>query len=472
MARLVSLGVIAALIVLLGAMFYQFVAPFLMPIFVAAMIALLSQPLFHRILNRWSGRRSLAAMLTTGTLLASVMLPLLTGIVLGAIQLQELASLGIDWARSHVPQPGAMQPDPSTADNAAEFQNRVFLTLDSFLGERPGWLDREVLGITPATAEQTQDELRRDELTARRRDWFEQSWLQSHDQVMAALKTMGVRTLAVLGRSGQAAISGTASLTVELMGAAASMLIALVVFGLALHYFLAEGPELIGAAQALIPIDRKYQHELMSQFESSMRAVVLATFLAAAAQGAATAVAMRFCGVGPFFLILILATVGAFVPFVGTALVWVPAALWLLATGHWGQALFLTLFCVIVVGMLDNVVRTWVLKNDTSLHPLMAFVSVLGGLQAMGLWGVFIGPIVACCLQALIRIFNEEVKQMPDVAQAVSASAAASTPAALNLTVADSAPAAIPSVSAPPDKPDLVNPQPPAQNQKRRRSRR
>lgn len=472
MARLVSLGIIATLIVLLGLTFYQFVAPFLMPIFVAAMVALLSQPLFHRILNRRPGRRSLAAMLTTGTLLASVMLPLLTGIILGAIQLQELASLGIDWARSHVPKPGAMRSVPSAADDAATFQNRVFLTLDSFLGDHPGWLDREALGITSATEDQTQDELRRDELTARRRDWFEQSWLQSHDQVMATLKTMGVRTLAVLGRSGQAAITGTASLTVELMGAAASMLIALVVFGLALHYFLAEGPELIGAAQALIPIDRKYQHELMSQFESSMRAVVLATFLAAAAQGAATAVAMRFCGVGPFFLILILATVGAFVPFVGTALVWVPAALWLFATGHWGLALFLTLFCVIVVGMLDNVVRTWVLKNDTSLHPLMAFVSVLGGLQAMGLWGVFIGPIVACCLQALIRIFNEEVKQMPDVTQAVSAAGAASTPAALNVTVTESVSGSKPSSPQPECEPDRANPQPAVPGSKRRHNRR
>jgi hypothetical protein len=83
--------------------------------------------------------------------------------------------------------------------------------------------------------------------------------------------------------------------------------------------------------------------------------------------------------------------------------------------GNWGAAIFVAAFCLIVVGFLDNVIRTWVLKSDTSLHPLLAFVSVLGGLQVMGLWGVFIGPIVACCLHSLIEIFNTELKAATDL---------------------------------------------------------
>ena len=59
--------------------------------------------------------------------------------------------------------------------------------------------------------------------------------------------------------------------------------------------------------------------------------------------------------------------------------------------------------------MLDNVVRTYVLNSNTKLHPLLAFISVLGGLQTMGLWGMFVGPIVASCLHALVKIFNHEL---------------------------------------------------------------
>jgi hypothetical protein len=50
-----------------------------------------------------------------------------------------------------------------------------------------------------------------------------------------------------------------------------------------------------------------------------------------------------------------------------------------------------------------------VLHSNVKLHPLLAFVSVLGGIQVMGLWGIFIGPIVASCLHALIKIFNTEI---------------------------------------------------------------
>jgi hypothetical protein len=62
--------------------------------------------------------------------------------------------------------------------------------------------------------------------------------------------------------------------------------------------------------------------------------------------------------------------------------------------------------------MLDNVIRTYVLNSDAKLHPLLAFVSVLGGLQSMGLWGVFIGPIIASCLHALVQIFNTELQEL------------------------------------------------------------
>jgi hypothetical protein len=93
----------------------------------------------------------------------------------------------------------------------------------------------------------------------------------------------------------------------------------------------------------------------------------------------------------------------------GTWLVWGPCALWLLWNGYWIQATLLALYGVVIVGVLDNVVRTYMLNTDTKLHPLLALISVLGGLQAMGLWGMFIGPIVASCLHALVQIFNHEL---------------------------------------------------------------
>ncbi len=141
-----------------------------------------------------------------------------------------------------------------------------------------------------------------------------------------------------------------------------------------------------------------------------VRAVVLATFLAAMGQGLTTAVALYIVGFDHFILFLILATITSLVPLAGSWLVWVPCASWLMYQGHWGSAIFLIAIGTLVVGTMDNVIRTYVLQSDAKLHPLLAFVSVLGGLQMMGLWGVFIGPIVASCLHALVQIFNAELK--------------------------------------------------------------
>ena len=92
-----------------------------------------------------------------------------------------------------------------------------------------------------------------------------------------------------------------------------------------------------------------------------------------------------------------------------------------------------------MIGTLDNIVRAYVLQSDTKLHPLLAFVSVLGGLQVMGLWGVFIGPVVACCLHVLIEIFNQEVQAMP-LASVIPAIPGATVDPSLSPTVYDPEP--------------------------------
>jgi predicted PurR-regulated permease PerM len=82
---------------------------------------------------------------------------------------------------------------------------------------------------------------------------------------------------------------------------------------------------------------------------------------------------------------------------------------WLYLSGHTLAAVLLALWGVLIVGGLDNVIRAYVLNSSVELHPVLAFVSVLGGLQALGLWGVFIGPVIASCLYAAAQIFNQEL---------------------------------------------------------------
>lgn len=413
MTRYVSLLIIAVLILCLGATFFQVIAPFLMPLFLAAMACLLVQPILKYFMQRWPDRRPLAAAVTSVAFLTPIMLPLLAGILIGGYQLLNLAG----DLRSSMP---AVQ-DVQAAIPATTQQARTLLahekdlvtrwvvdTTEEFLGPSVTSFDVEMLILDEEQVNRLNEhpEL----LKAARENLIKSEFQRLRSGLVSLAGGVAVRTLGVVGRSVGSAFEATVDRTLSFIQACLATLLALVVFTMALFYFLADGPELVAAAQALIPVERSHQDELLRKFESSVRAVVLATFLAAIGQGIATALCLKLAGFDYFFVLLALCTFAALVPMAGTPLVWIPAVIWLGIEGNWGAAVFVALFCLIVVGFLDNIIRTWVLKSDTSLHPLLAFISVLGGLQVMGLWGVFIGPIVACCLHSLIEIFNTELQ--------------------------------------------------------------
>lgn len=415
MARFVSLGIIAVLIICLGITFYQVLAPFLMPLFLAAMTALFSQPLLHRLEKRFKGRRKLAALATTVCVLTIVMLPLLLGVMMGVHQFLKLATLGMDkWSDVKAEVQGT-DSDPPITDTLRELGDSVFETVNhSILGEEPTPLDYEFLHLNKEEASDPET------LKSERLAWFQKQLEASRGQMMSAMMELARKTVGVIGSTLGLVLGGATGQALGLLGMLAAAAVALAVFSMALFYFLAEGPELVAAAQTLIPVERVHQTELMKQFENSVRAVVLSTFLAAFAQGLATALLMKILGFNHFFILLIVATFSAMIPMAGTWLVWLPGAILLWVEQSYVSAVFLALFGTIVIGMMDNVIRTWVLQSDTKLHPLLAFVSVLGGLQVMGLWGVFIGPIVACCLHSLMEIFNQELqadskaRELPD----------------------------------------------------------
>ena len=230
-------------------------------------------------------------------------------------------------------------------------------------------------------------------------------------------------------------------------------------FLIAFYYFLCDGSKLMEATEKLIPVQIDYQRQLVREFNGVMQAVVSATMLSAIAQGAATAVALYIVGIHQFFLIFVIATFASLIPVAGTWMVWGPFAIWFCFThdpevmksdywwfwAYW-RPMFLFVIGVGVIGTMDNVIKAYVLQNDTSLHPLLAFVSVFGGMQVMGLWGIFVGPVVACCLHALVKIFNAELNEFSKerFSKTPPTEESTQTPAPAVLSVVAIAPAATP----------------------------
>jgi predicted PurR-regulated permease PerM len=178
----------------------------------------------------------------------------------------------------------------------------------------------------------------------------------------------------------------------------------------AIYFFFADGPKMIEAASRLSPLDKRYERELLSDFSRTSRTIVMATLLSAVVQGVLAGFGYWLAGVEAVFLLILLTIVLAMVPFLGAAAIWLPVALYVLVIEERIVAgVLLIVYGVAVVSLSDNVVRPLVLKSQMKLHPLLALLSVLGGVQALGPVGIFVGPMVVVFLLTLLKIVHREL---------------------------------------------------------------
>ncbi len=191
---------------------------------------------------------------------------------------------------------------------------------------------------------------------------------------------------------------------------AVRLLVGLVVTIVAFFYFLADGPRMLAAVTRLVPLDVRHQWQLLQEFEEVSRAVVTATLLAAAVQAILGGIGYAVAGLDNIFLLTLLTFVLSMVPLLGAAAVWLPACLYLLffVQNPWA-ATALAAWGLLVVSTIDNVIKPLVLQGQSKLHPLLALLSVLGGVAALGPIGIFVGPIAVAFLQAALTMLAAEI---------------------------------------------------------------
>jgi len=158
-----------------------------------------------------------------------------------------------------------------------------------------------------------------------------------------------------------------------------------------------------------LPLDRARVDELLKSISDAVAANVYGIAAVGSVQGLLTGLGFLFTGLSSPVLWGAVAAFCSLIPVVGTALVWVPGALILLAQGAWGKALFLALWGTFVVGMSDNFVRPWALAGRTEMNTLVVFFALMGGMQVFGFIGLFAGPVVFSVAIVLARMLREEL---------------------------------------------------------------
>ena len=194
---------------------------------------------------------------------------------------------------------------------------------------------------------------------------------------------------------------------------AANTIIGLLVTIVAVYFFLADGNAMVRSMMKLSPLDDVYEKELLVEFDQISRAVVVATLLSAAVQAVLAGIGFYVAGIESVFLLTLLTGFLAMIPFVGATAVWLPTAMWLyFFEDRTGAAIGLGLYGMIIVSQADNLIKPWVLHGQSRLHPLLALLSVLGGVQALGPVGIIVGPMIVAFAQALMNILHRELTDL------------------------------------------------------------
>jgi predicted PurR-regulated permease PerM len=171
------------------------------------------------------------------------------------------------------------------------------------------------------------------------------------------------------------------------------------------YFLIRDGHSLAGRIKTAVPLPRKYKQRLFTNFTTVIRATVKGNVLVAIAQGVLGGLAFWFLGVQGAVLWGTLMAFLSLLPAIGAAIVWAPVAIYFLATGAIWQGVALTVWGVVVIGLVDNLLRPLLVGKDTKMPDYVVLLSTVGGMALFGLNGFVIGPVVAALFIACWDLF-------------------------------------------------------------------
>jgi predicted PurR-regulated permease PerM len=181
-------------------------------------------------------------------------------------------------------------------------------------------------------------------------------------------------------------------------------------FGVMLYlvfFLLRDGGEIGRRIRRALPLDAAHKQHLIAKFTTVVRATVKGNIAVAAVQGLLGGVIFWVLGIQGSLLWGVLMAFLSLLPAIGAALIWAPAAAYFLIAGDIWRGVILVVFCVVVIGLVDNVLRPILVGKDTRMPDWVVLISTLGGLSLFGINGFVIGPLVAALFMASWDLFAQ-----------------------------------------------------------------
>ena len=173
-----------------------------------------------------------------------------------------------------------------------------------------------------------------------------------------------------------------------------------------MYYLFRDGERIVSKLPAALPLQRQQSEAIISRTREVVSASVYGIVVIASLQGLLGGIAFWVLGIPSPLLWAVLMTFVCMIPVLGSFLVWLPLAIYLGVSGHVTKAILLVLWGALVISMIDNFLRPKWMKNQTRLHELLVFFSVLGGISVFGLLGIILGPVVLAITLGLLQTFR------------------------------------------------------------------
>jgi predicted PurR-regulated permease PerM len=311
----------------------------------AAVLAFLLYPLHERLTAKFNGKASLSAGLLTALTPFCVMAPIA---FLGVVFARQVANILSDMSKLTLTYPALLE------------------RLDTIpvIGGAVRWMR----DTTPISAEQV-------------KGWV----MDSAQTVLKSAASMG------------------GSLALGIMGSLVGFFMMLFL----LFFLLRDGRVMLKRLVGFIPMEPRPRGQLIAYLGDVTRAVVFGSVATALIQGTFAGIGFELVGLPSPVVFGVLATLAAFLP-VGSAIVLIPAVLYLMFEGRWGAAIFLGVWSA-GVGLMDNFLRPYLTAKQAEVSTLAVFVGAIGGASAFGILGLVIGPVLLGFIAALLQFAEKGV---------------------------------------------------------------
>ena len=195
------------------------------------------------------------------------------------------------------------------------------------------------------------------------------------------------------------------------MGGTANFLFMFFIWLYTMFFFLMDGKYLLQKILYYLPLEDQEEQRMLAKFTEVTRATLKGTAVIGVLQGGLAGLAFAVVGIEAAAFWGTIMAVLSIIPGIGSALVWLPASIVLIAGGHYIKGIGLAVFCGVIVGSVDNFVRPRLVGKDTEMHDLLILFGTLGGIIMFGIVGIIIGPIIAALFTTVWEIYGEVFKE-------------------------------------------------------------